>query len=564
MHPPRLKLMSAFRLSAHACLLAVTVTGCDLYERPKLDITEPSRGSIFPASDTLQVKISGDSKDLKRVRVNGTEQTPVEGSGSGEHTYILPVASGLNYVSASLPDDPYIVTRSWLQGDVVPTSEWYPDTLTIRFSGDILNGDQGSLAHLIEASLRAVDLARFVPLIEIDLGISSAEIEIESARVKDVDLKLKVDDQELRVEVELSRVDLEYRLDSDLLDSSGEGRYSEITATAEAEIETSGVSLVNLDVDISRLNVDDDNLPGYLVDPLIDALRGKFRDAITQAIIDATREITGQLFDQLDPQLGLALPKPIRQETQLVEVSARNDGLELQYQTRVSAVSPRIAKSTHGALLAAPPQQPSPSEQSAITVGAPLVNQLAFAVWDAGNLEGLSYSRAQLERLGLGELNFPYSNLERADVKLLLPPIMEWDELGPYIDVGGIQIDIKVDLSKDTRAWTAARIPVVLQYDAGALRLSPDMSRSITVQPIMLSRLNVIAERDEVLKLTRAALPGVVGDVFGRLPLITIPPLELRVFNETVTFSVTPHVVGAQQRADYWRVDFDLMVTQLE
>ena len=305
-------------------LLCACCAGCYPYESPQISITEPPRGAMLPAGDPVRVKVSGDSSELQGVLINGEALTPTSGAGSGEHIYTLPtrsgVGSGLGYVTASLPDDPYLVARSWLQGEVISASEWYPDTLTIRFSGDSLNGNEGSLAHLISAALSAVDLARFIPLIEIDLGISSAEIEVNSARVGDAEIKLKVEGDQLAVEVELSQVELDYRIESALLDTSGEGSYSEIKAEASAELATHGVSLTDLDVEISRLSVDDDRLPDYLVDPIIDALQGKFKDAITQAIMDATYAITSQLFNQLDPQLGLTLSRPIQQESSLVNV----------------------------------------------------------------------------------------------------------------------------------------------------------------------------------------------------------------------------------------------------
>lgn len=103
-----------------------------------------------------------------------------------------------------------------------------------------------------------------------------------------------------------------------------------------------------------------------------------------------------------------------------------------------------------------------------------------------------------------------------------------------------------------------------LRYEEGALSLLPDVGRPIAVQPIMLNRLSVIAERDEVIKLTRAALPGVMSEAFGRLPPITLPTLELRVFDERVKFRVLPRITGALRRADHWRIEFDLEIGQRE
>ena len=546
-----------------ACLAFLScIAGCDPYETPQIKITEPPRGSIFPASSSIGIKVVGDPTDLSQLLINRERQLPQSGQGSEQHTYLLPPSDGVGYVTASLPNDPYLVSRSWLQGEFVSSEDWYPDTLTIRFSYDTLNGEENSVAQLIEASLLETDLARFIPPIEIDLGISLASITILSARVRRVGLELLIEEDELELLIEIELLDLDYQFNSSLVNTDGTGRYERINVTSNTIVEPRGITLVNPALTLSPLRVEDNRIPQSLIDPIIDALKPEFERALTQAIIEATQTITGQLFTQLNPRLSLALPKPIEQETNLAGVYPLDRGLELQYQTRVNAVTSQVAQPHHGALFARPPKQLCRSEWSTIIVGTPLINQFAFSLWDAGNFQGLSFSRSRLQTLGLGELSFPYSNLTSAQVDLLLPPVMGWDEGGPYLDVGGLQVNMKIDLSKDTQAWTAARIPIHLALEEGALRLKPDPNRPITVRPIMLNRLNVVAERDEVLKLIKAALPGVVGDVFGRLPLVSLPPLDVFVLNEASHFSIVPQITGIIRQVDHWQIELNLWINQ--
>ena len=79
----------------------------------------------------------------------------------------------------------------------------------------------------------------------------------------------------------------------------------------------------------------------------------------------------------------------------------------------------------------------------------------------------------------MGELSFPYSNLNKATIDLLLPPTLEWSLEGPVLVLGGVTAAMKVDYSKDTRAWTTVRVPIKLTFEQGSLKVSSDSWRTI-------------------------------------------------------------------------------------
>jgi|GEM_PF-2566214 len=535
----------------------VSVLSCDPYERPQLAVTTPERGALIPAEEYVEVLITGPSDQLGQVVIDEGLGVGYREDRAGEIALIKPPAQGLGFMSAELPGDPYLVNRSWLQGTFVPSTSWYPNTLTLRVTGPALNEGGSSIAGLIRATLLNTELASFVQPIEVDLELDRAQIIIESAVIEEMSLSLSVIDDQLSVSLELTPLRLSYRIEG-LINSTGQGQYERVSMSAGTSVEATGVTLLNPEVELSQLVVQDDQIPGFLLNPILDALRSEFQRTISDAIVEVTHEVTAQLFTQLRPALGLALSRPITQETDLIAVAPVNGGLELSYQTKVGALLPSVSQPSAGALLAPPPSQAITGEGASVHIGRPLLNQFAFAAWDAGNFLDLTYTLPELQALGLGALAFPYSNLERAKVDLLLPPIAGWDEGGAYLELGEVQIDLKIGLSKNTKAWTAARVPIRLDLSGDAVRVVVDERRQITTRPIMLNQLSVLAERDEVLKLIHAALPGVVSDVFGLLPIISIPRLQVQGLPNAPTLTINPRVTGVAEATEQWRVDLNL------
>ena len=117
---------------------------------------------------------------------------------------------------------------------------------------------------------------------------------------------------------------------------------------------------------------------------------------------------------------------------------------------------------------------------------------------------------------------------------------------------------MKIDDAYDTKAWTAARVPVKLVQTGNQLRLLPDEQRNILARDVMLNRLHILADRAEVLKLLNIALPNVIDDVFGELPMIHLPSLQIQgVSNAPMqTFTLQPNNIVTM--GDHWRIQLQL------
>ncbi len=154
-----------------------------------------------------------------------------------------------------------------------------------------------------------------------------------------------------------------------------------------------------------------------------------------------------------------------------------------------------------------------------------MVDALAFAAWDAGNLEGLVFTREELETAGMPSLEFPYDHFEEAELRLALPPLLAWRSDGPWLDVGGVVAELSVRTSKDATAWTAAHVPVLLEEGDGGLYLRPDPDRAVEMESLGFEDLNELADHEQVSALVESAVPEVLDRVFGQLPAVSLPEL---------------------------------------
>ena len=160
--------------------------------------------------------------------------------------------------------------------------------------------------------------------------------------------------------------------------------------------------------------------------------------------------------------------------------------------------------------------------------------------------------------MGMQQLEFPYDKLIEATVSLLLPPLLEWDTAGAWLDLGGIQIDLDVDDAPDSSAWTAARVPVMMEQDGNTLRLVVDTGREVSIRDVGFDKMSKLVSAEKVLRLLRTAVPGVVDSVFGTLPAIELVPRVVPLLDGTDGPTVTPTLVGIERGTDSWLLSVEL------
>lgn len=315
--------------SYFSILLCVTLffLACDLYEETKISIDYPSPGQMIPADIPVEIRISNQGRSLDSILVDGMVTEGVKRDDANSLFIYKEPSNGLGFVSAQCPHDDYLVVRSWLQGLFVSSTDWYPESVNLKLGYKGLNEGTGSLSNLIKASLVNVELNQFIQPISVDLEITQAEIIIDSAIIKDMSLTLNVHDNQMTVDLVLSPLELEYRIENNLVRSQGVGVYDQVYLNAQAQLDPTGVTLVNPSLMSDPLRLSDEQLPNYIVNLIADALKDRLEATISQAILEVTHEVTAQLFAQFKPKLGILFQHPIDQEARISSVILQENSL---------------------------------------------------------------------------------------------------------------------------------------------------------------------------------------------------------------------------------------------
>lgn len=528
-------------------LITITLAACT--EDAPVEILDPPPGAMLPGGSAVDVRVHSSSGD---VQVN---DVPV--GGAGTRTVTVDAADGLGFVVARVPGDPLLAVRSWHQGNFRGRSDWHPDTMEVRLGAAALDGDPVSVAPLVSALLTDAELESFVndPLtMTVTVGIPvTVTVMVDSVTSPEVNVSLWFEGGALRFSALLTDVDVDYTATATVFSSSGTARYAEITVDGDVDVALSGVTLSNLVVThTDPVITDSGGLPAGAVGSLATLLNDEVPPAVADAAQNAADAVFTHLLKRLRPQVGLAFEHPVTQDIRVDALESLATGIVLTYGTRIQAVTPLVANAEQDVLSRVDGDATRDGTAISVRVGRALVNQLAFALWDAGNFAAMTFTKAELEGMGMEELEFPYTKLNEATVTLLLPPLLEFDATGPWLDLGGIQIDLDVNDAPDSSAWTAASVPVMLAQDGNALRLVVDPAREVTIRDVGFDKMSTLVSAEKVLRLLRTAVPGVVDSVFGALPTIELVPSVMPRLDGGDGPTVTPTVLRVERGEDSW------------
>lgn len=529
-----------------AVLFIALMSGC--VEETKIAILDPPRGAMVAAGQdlTVQVKFEGSS-----ATVNGETL-----SGGGTHSVTLPEVDGLGFVTAMLPGDPLFDVRSYHQGVYRAPTDWHSSTIGITVGAEPLDTGTVSISGLVADLLTDEDLE---PYVNDPFTILSLSVNVTSVTSPDVSVTMSFVGADLTFEATLYDVLILYSAGGLI---SGTVTYDYITVSGGVSLTPSAVTLTDVvsDYDPDPVITVGGMAPSGFEGLLQSALDGELPAAVESAAQNAAEAVFPVLVQNLRPTVGVDFDQPISQETSPEDLTVEAGAIQLGYETLMTAVSPVLADAGHQVLERLATDGPDSGDGLTVVVGSALVNQMAFAVWDAGNLDGLVLTEAELVSLGMPALDFPYDKLNEVEIDLLLPPLLEWGTDGPYLDVGGIQIRIDVASIPDSTAWTAAQVPVQLVQEGNALRLVVDPARSVVVRDVGFDRMSDLADQDKVMSLMEHAVPGVVDRVFGDLPMIRLESVQLARLDGSAGPTIQPELLSVTERTDTWLLDVELTI----
>jgi len=498
--------------------------------------------------------------------VKGGKDIQVNDEPSDRTVTLAPV-DGLGFVKASIPGDPLFDVRSYIQGTLLDKTSRVDDAMNITLGPDALATGSSSVARIISLLLTDEELEPYVenPLtmdVQVLMSTVTVTVTVTSVVSPSVTITLSLEGDKLMLSGTLSQVLVHYTAQATGISSSGTATYETITVNGEVQVGVDGAQLVNATTTVSAVDIQDSGgLPAQGVEALAALFDEEISDAVIAAAGNATGAVFSHLIENLKPSMGIAFDHPVTSQSQPDSVVTGAQGLTVSYSTLIEAATPSIARENHR-ILARTATLAQFGDQVMATFGPRLINQYAFAIWDAGNMEGLSFTKGELEDMGMGELDFPYSNLDHADISLLLPPILEMTAEGPVMMLGGIRIDLSIDAASDSTAWTAAEVPVLLTEESGALSIIVDTSRDIVVRDVGFNKMSDLVDQGKVLKLLLSAVPGVVDRVFGELPSMVISEIPFPRLDGSAGPTIIPSVTNMASAGDGWEIDVTLVVVE--
>ena len=506
-------------------LLLLSLTACQV--ESDIAILEPPRGAMLPAGWVVGVKIDSEADG---VLVNGS---PVE--GSGQFQVNVPPADGLGFVWAQSSESDFIATRSWHQGHYLPPYQWQPNTLELRADKTVIDGGKVSLSGLVADLIAGQELVSSVkqnPLtmsVTIGLVPVSVKVHVDSVKVTSLTAKLSVQVQKLYFDLALKDVKVRYRTKASIFSTTGVGTYANVRVKGAILPATGGSKLDGITVTADDPTISDSLLPSVAMLALATLFSNKINTALSDAAATTALALVDRLLVELRPTVGVAFARPISQASALEKVTlTQAGGLDLSFKTLIQAATPSVAQKNHGVIRRTiKGRSPALTSSVVARAGAALVNQTIFAAWDAGNLSGIRFTRAELEQLGMEKLSFPYTQMDHVTVKLLLPPLLSWRGGAPWLDVGGAEVFIVISAADDAHAWTAASVPVALVGKGRELRVRPDTGRKVVMRKVGFGSLHALADHEAVHRILRTAVPGVINRVIGALPQIVLPQVQL-------------------------------------
>ncbi|MBU1070011.1 hypothetical protein KJ975_10635 [Myxococcota bacterium] len=540
--------MKLFILSV---LIGWFAVACSCESVNSIRIESPEPGSFFAAGQEIEVQVT--TKDSP-ITVNGTRY-----SGKS-FTAVLPPVDGLGFIKASKKGDPLFTVRSYLQGVFRDIADFQSQTVQTRLGIDILQNRDVSFASICEEMMAGEELVSYMDnpiVVETEIAFIPVTIEVTTTSVvaESIEVTMHFEGDTLYFHSRLSNVLIYYNSKAAGISGSGQALYDWMEIDGELVLSVGDSDLINMSATASAPHITDDGgVPEEAFGLIIDKLDVAVQDAIIVTTRNSSRIVFNTMMSTLVPQVVLEFENPILQQTRAQSMDILDGNIQLAYETKIQAETPLLAGPQAG-VLERFHRDAEREDGMSITFGSALVNQIAFAMWDAGNANGKIYTKQQLYDLGMEKLGGYYDRLKTSQIDLLLPPVLEWDETGPWLVIGGIEITMKMDGAEDTLAHTAGRVPIYFEQRENAIVLLRDESREVFFYDVGFNRMSDLVDPAKVVLLLTTAVPGVVSDLFSTFPIVRMTSTMLPKLNGDPGPSVLTTLLGITTHDGFWRLD---------
>jgi len=512
-------------------------------EEPVLTVSSPERGAfVGTGSVTVEGRVTEGSAPISSVTV-GDMSAILEADGAFSAT--LNPSPGLHIVNlrATAEDAGRAVDgRAFIAGPVYDPGDTIEGGVRLQLSPELLDDDDpdvddvATLAEMLLEDPSITEGFEDEPLDTDDFTITPTTLEFGGAEVD-----LTVGDDRIYATVAILDLWLDF-------DADGKSWYSWVSTSGSAwadavyldiELVVSGsggdVSLTPVETvavfDGYGLTVDwfPDSLEGWLADWTQDTLEEEISATAEELVGDLVGEyldafaVDFEVFDGV--QLGLALAGAEADDAGLV---LELDATIASSVTGVSMPEGAGSVSTTGRGPSLPVQSDAPF---LVAADDDVVNQLFFALWQAGALEGIEFSGIELGGLSGAEIPAPLGPVEVVTVSLGLPPVISPGTVEGFpatFSMGELRMvfDREDGVRFDFSVNAAAGMEVSFEDD-GELALALDNRPSAMEVAVGVEECPSALDPGDVAALIRLMVPPLFGNASLFMPSFPPPSIAL-------------------------------------
>ena len=512
---------------------------------PVLAVTEPARGSFDSSgSGIVRGQVGAGQSGVSAVTVNG-ESFGVE--NDGDFYAAMPWTPGIQILGTRVESDNgerAVDGRAFHAGPTHDPGEWIEGAIRMEIDSEIIDDDDeemDDIAGLLEVALEDESILTTLVGMPVDAGgviVTPTAVAFSRAQIDIVP-----GDGQLETLVSLDAIEMDFDVAGvdwyTWLGTFGSAWATRVDAYVVLTVASSGGTVraeaTEVEVSLHDFGVTVEYVPDFLESTISDWIEGAIEDSIASVVEDVIADYVASSLEAF--AVGASLSTEMDIDMRLAGLEIVPNGVRFEADARLVSSTSRELPEGAGSLDTSgePPDWPENKTQSFwAAVDDDLMNQLAFAFWQSGAVDGIELDAVLLGGLAGGPLPPPLGPADTVDMSLGLPPVMTpagSDDWAAKVAVGEWRIKFNrtdgevLDFSINARSAVDATVD-----DEGQIELT------INSRPVEMDlAIGVIEAPDsldpgDLAALVRLMIPPLLGNASGFAPKIPIPVLPLDEF----------------------------------
>lgn len=506
---------------------------------PRLSVVGPSRGA-FVGTGTVEVKghVSKGGAPIESVTVN---DAAAQLDDNGDFRYPMALEPGLHVLSLRATDadaQRAVDGRAVIAGDVHPPGDTLEGGVHLQLSRELLddnNDDVDDVARLAELLLEDPSLmdafvgqtmeTDYADITPTYMSFSGASVDLVprdgrlEATLVLYDLWMDFDAEAGWFSTQGSAWADTVTLDVELMASDSGGKLEVLATSSAANLEGYGITV----------DWFPDSWEGWLADYTEETLEEEISATAEELVGDLVGEYLGAFAVSTEMSTGLLM------DLELASLDVFDEGLVIGLDAAFTATSTGISLPQGAGSVVTPaagPELPIQSDAPFVVVADDdVVNQLFFAFWQLGVMEGLTFGGVELGGLSGGEIPPPLGPVEEVSLSLGLPPVISDNADPDYpatFGLGELRMDFTREDGQLLEFFVNAEVGMEISFaDDGELGLALDKRPAEMLLAVGVGEHPEALDPGDLAALVRLMVPPLLGNAAMFLPGFETPGIPL-------------------------------------